>query len=662
MVKYEPIKWKIVKTEAGLSTIVAESVLDTGCFYKTSYRNLQDRDGKVVYANDYAESYVRAFLNGDFYETAFNSLQRSIVQVTAVDNSWNTAEHTHTLDYADTNDNVYLLSYRDITEFFTDDEARKSLGTDYAKVLGINEYNGGSPWWSRSPAYWENGGSCLVASYGQMNYISFVNAYYGVRPAMTVKIVEDCEVHTYIDWHTDTEATCGADRKEYSLCDVCGHREVRTAAGTATGNHNYVSLRTVQEATCQEDRVDIFRCSVCEHEDRLTVPDTKAAHDYTVYIGVRSEATCKDDRVDIYGCRTCEATEDRVAKGTKTDNNHVYVVWEKYEEATCTKNATEKSTCTVCDKAGYRVVENSMLPHTYGNDEKCTSCGKDKPPYTRDGNVIYFGSYPQTLVTGELSNELTRTATRDYGTPTAAQHISWKEFDAHRWYKDMEYYGAKYRGMRFDLYRSLDGRGSSPTSSGWQLKNGYETDTTYWFKFEPIKWRILKEADGKALLISDVALDSQMFDDYTAHNNYAESALRKWLNQTFYDYAFALEEKNIILKTTVDNSLATTCDETNPNVCENTEDNVFLLSKYEATLYITDVDSRFVQTTDYAKARGIATYDDNCCDWWLRSPDPTESKEYACVVAPTKYANWWLDECSYYYTTIGVVPVMWITL
>lgn len=131
---------------------------------------------------------------------------------------------------------------------------------------------------------------------------------------------------------------------------------------------------------------------------------------------------------------------------------------------------------------------------------------------------------------------------------------------------------------------------------------------------------------------------------------------------TFYDYAFALEEKNIILKTTVDNSLATTCDETNPNVCENTEDNVFLLSKYEATLYITDVDSRFVQTTDYAKARGIATYDDNCCDWWLRSPDPTESKEYACVVAPTKYANWWLDECSYYYTTIGVVPVMWITL
>lgn len=658
--KYEPIKWKIVKTEAGLSTIVAESVLDVGCFYKTSYQNLQDRDGKIVYANDYAESYIRAFLNGDFYETAFNSLQRSIVQVTAVDNSWHTAEQMHDLAYADTNDNVYLLSYKDITEFFADNEARKSLGTDYAKVLGINEYQGGSPWWSRSPSYWVNGGSCFVASHGATSYTSFVNAYYGVRPAMTVKIVEDCEVHTYATWHTYTEATCGDDRTEYSLCDVCGHREDRTVAGTATGNHNYVSVCTVQEATCQEDRIDICRCSVCGYEDRITIPNTKTDHDYTVYIGVRSEATCKDDRVDIYGCRTCEATEDRVAAGTKTDN-HVYVIWEAYEEATCTKNATEKSTCTVCGKVGYREVENSMLRHIYGDDDKCTGCGKDKPPYTRDGDVIYFGSYPQTAVTGWLSDDLTRTATRKYGTPTAEQHIGWEALGSNWWYKDLEYGGAKYRGMRFKYYRPLDGRGYSATSSGWQEKNGYETDTMYWFKFEPIKWRILKEADGKAMLISDVALDSQVFDDYTAHNNYAESGLRKWLNQTFYDYAFTLAEKDIILKTIVDNSLATTCDETNPNVCEDTEDNVFLLSKYEATLYITDVNARFVQTTDYTKARGIATYDDNCCDWWLRSPDPTESKEYAYLVMPTK-TNWWLNICPYYHTSVGVVPAMWITL
>ncbi len=625
--KYEPIKWKIVKTEAGLSTIVAESVLDVGCFYKTSYQNLQDRDGKIVYANDYAESYVRAFLNGDFYETAFNALQRSIVQVTAVDNSWHTAEQMHDLAYADTNDNVYLLSYKDITEFFADNEARKSLGTDYAKVLGINEYQGGSPWWSRSPSYWVNGGSCFVASHGATSYNSYVNAYYGVRPAMTVRIAEDCEVHTYTTWYTDTEATCGADRTEYSLCDVCGHREERTVANTATGNHNYVSVCTVQEATCKEDRVDLFHCSVCGHEENISVPDTK--------------------------------TDD-----------HVYVIWEAYEEATCTKNATEKSTCTVCGKVGYREVENSKTQHNYGNDGKCTACGKEKPSYSRNDNVIYFGSYPQSEVTDDTIKDALNAMA---GTlPTEDNSQGWTSYGYYinkvvtnfMWYIDKELNGEKYRGVYFVRYRPIYGETDGDTTGNRvQDINYYYINTVYWFKYEPVKWRVLKEENGKAFILADLALDSQQFDysDGNSGNNYAKSSIRKWLNETFYNTAFNVKEKATIVTTLVDNGVEGTGYTSSDFVCEDTNDKVFLLNYAEANQYFEKSVDRIMSRTDYARCQGAkgGSMATDPCWWWLRSP--VNSKVAPGARTIDRDGNDQYGDITQL-TTIGVVPAMWITL
>lgn len=372
------------------------------------------------------------------------------------------------------------------------------------------------------------------------------------------------------------------------------------------------------------------------------------------------QATCIEDRVDIYGCSMCKATEERVAAGTKT--GHDYAVWEVYEEADCTKNAKERSVCTVCGNVGYREAEKSRLPHNYGTDDKCTGCGKGKPPYTIDGDVVYFGSYPQTQITSSLKDDLTRAATREFGMPSTKQHIGWTVFGSNLLYKDLEYGGSKYRGIIFENYRPLNGRGGSAVSTGWQEKNGYKTNIMYWFRFEPVKWRILKEADGKAMLMANIILDSEPFDNYTAYNNYAESYIRNWLNQNFYNDAFALEEKNIIVKTTVDNSLATTCDEINPNVCADTEDYIFLLSKYEAKLYFSDADSRFLQATDYAKAFGLAVDDDNCGYWWMRSPEATESKEYVYLGIPTKYYDRWIGIGTNSDTNTGVVPVTWIEL
>ena len=48
-----------------------------------------------------------------------------------------------------------------------------------------------------------------------------------------------------------------------------------------------------------------------------------------------------------------------------------------------------------------------------------------------------------------------------------------------------------------------------------QDDSGYYTNTVYWFKFEPIKWKVLSESDGDAFLCADMIPDSQDFHHTT---------------------------------------------------------------------------------------------------------------------------------------------------
>ena len=136
---------------------------------------------------------------------------------------------------------------------------------------------------------------------------------------------------------------------------------------------------------------------------------------------------------------------------------------------------------------------------------------------------------------------------------------------------------------------------------------------------EPLKWNILEEKDGKALIITDKIIDAIKFDDKS--NNYEKSYIRNWLNNDFYNKAFSNDEKNIIQVTNVDNSLASTLDRKNKYICNNTNDKIFLLSLKEATTYYKSDNERKCKGTIYAKDRGLYVDSDNGNSWWwLRSP------------------------------------------
>ncbi len=167
------------------------------------------------------------------------------------------------------------------------------------------------------------------------------------------------------------------------------------------------------------------------------------------------------------------------------------------------------------------------------------------------------------------------------------------------------------------------------------------------YNTDPIKWRVLSNANGQLFLLSDQNLD--VFQYHTDNENvtWETSTMRSWLNgygaasnkgddrgidyteDNFLDTAFSAKEQNAIVETTVVNYDNKDEDYgTNGEGGNDTVDRIFLLS-------INDTDnikeyfpgystSRFSTNTDYVAAGGKLGYGMNETGetdrWWLRSP------------------------------------------
>ncbi len=303
------------------------------------------------------------------------------------------------------------------------------------------------------------------------------------------------------------------------------------------------------------------------------------------------------------------------------------------------------------------------------------------PAYTRvdkdgveseTGAYILFGSYPQTKVADET---VTTALTAEAGAlPTAENAQNWTSYGyyqgngtgsgisnetAYMWYQDVSYENEEYRGVYFTSYRPTSTKNPSSAANSKQDDNGYfvSDDTTknvYWFKYEPIKWTIMKEESGYATVLCSMAIDSREYfygernGEFVA-GNYKESSIRAWLNDNFYQTAFGALEQAIIQTVTVDNSAATTDSATNKYACENTEDKVWLFSYQEVAAMVMAADggsfpgnelgcgqhgatvlfTRYRVATDYAKCQGISVSSSKV-NWWERSSTGSHSMKAGC--------------------------------
>ncbi len=269
------------------------------------------------------------------------------------------------------------------------------------------------------------------------------------------------------------------------------------------------------------------------------------------------------------------------------------------------------------------------------------------------GDIVEFGSYPQTEVKDEATlNALNSQSLNwiSYGYysgngETDFTELTMEESDYMK-YADVTYNGTKYRAVKFTEYRPYYPTFSSSDSNSEQDDNGYKTNTTYWFKYEPLKWRVLDPNDG--FLLSEAIIDSQAYrdiyfidkdvywgacyitendryyEDYA--NDYETSSIREWLNRHFYNTAFTFDQGTSIKITTLDNSAYT--DEFSKYDSQATNDKVFLLSYDEAlnTNYgfnsnPQDYDAaKLANISDYAKCQGLQSSSGNFAQWRLRSP------------------------------------------
>ena len=296
-------------------------------------------------------------------------------------------------------------------------------------------------------------------------------------------------------------------------------------------------------------------------------------------------------------------------------------------------------------------------------------------------DTIFFGSYPQTEVksTDPVYSKL-RTAS------------GWN------YCGDIVLDGAKYRRLKKSEV-SGHNRRYSLEAEKYDRQTGcftiekvdpgvgpdgcyhWEDDETYhYFRFEPIRWRVLDTDGSKALVLSDVAMEQQIllssgqanslewFNRYKMQIWYSwdNSLMRSWLNsygpsqnlygvnceadgqRSFYNVAFSSSEQGSILDTNlINNGWKTVNDEignrqvTNGGV--NTTDKVFLLSvddicgKYGFSgAFDYGDEAKTLGITDYALATGVfvdnkyweKSYNTWSALWGLRTPADGSNDTY----------------------------------
>ena len=497
--------------------------------------------------------------------------------------------------------------------------------------------------------------------------------------------------------------------KAYKRCEhYCGKTEGYEEI-PATG-HNLTIHVPREEPTCEKwGHEEYLKCSNdgCDyHTDYNGVPALE--HDLQWHDPY--DATCTEDgywrgysTCNRKGCDYSSKIDRYVEKALGHNLKHHEAKqadclpgWEEYDE--CQRKGCDYNTKVEIPANG---------KHSYVCDV-CTTCGECNPVrYTREGDNIYFGYWPQTL---ERDENVIAKLNEMAGTPPLPRDkenpYNWESHEGttYMWQKIVIYNGTKYLGVQMNDYRAS----GVYALRSYIMKNGYFTFEVYWFKYEPIKWRILTTSGNSAYIMSDIALDSFSIQpdrkdenrdgliasynnstgvpDGTYANNWEYCFLRRWLNETFYNEVFNKLQKEIIQTTHLDN----TARSSNPNdypkyygygenagknkfadQCKDTDDKIFLLSLRDITTtaygFNKDVrakdPARNLLATDFAKLHGapMNTNDKKYVTWYTRSPAPANGNQGYATFVLDRHAKGAIDSTDLT-PDGGVVPALWITL
>ena len=291
---------------------------------------------------------------------------------------------------------------------------------------------------------------------------------------------------------------------------------------------------------------------------------------------------------------------------------------------------------------------------------------------------VTFGSYPQTEIV-----PFAFTAVDDYAVQAEDYLV---DPDLYGELSDAEWNGNE---TECDGVRYLRLNRENAVNSGADRAGHYrwENETEWhYFRFDPIRWRVIGLEGNCACLVADRLLDCQPYNAKEGPVTWETSAVRSWLNsypaeeneagtdytgKGFRDTAFTEEELEAVMKTRVENRSNGAYGTDSGN---DTEDFVFLLSNEEVFSSDTaarngfyagngyDDPSKRFRSTLYAKCRGawwssVDGYMGNSF-WFMRTNGYNrESVTYICDFGYI-YERGTISTCD----DAGILPALWVDL
>lgn len=326
----------------------------------------------------------------------------------------------------------------------------------------------------------------------------------------------------------------------------------------------------------------------------------ETAHEHAWVVSGESEATCGEAARTYY---TCSCGAQKSVRGAAATGNHTF----------------ENGVCTECGYIDMSALSQEEAISAYGF---FLDDADGSGTYTT-GDAVRFGSYPQALVDGE--EELAALAGAAGTLPTAESCGDWTSYgyydegavSDYMFYKDVTVGGARYRGVYLLKYRSYYSHLEALADYSYIDENGFETETVYWFRYEPLCWTVLDYEGGALLLNAKYCIEGQPFQALhegdktnmvipgtsTYINDWAASSIRAFLNGGFLALAFTEEEQELVQEVTLDNSTTGYATDAAYQVGQSaTQDRVFLLS-YQDML---NADYGFAE--DAARSRSFTEY------------------------------------------------------
>jgi len=196
IIKFGGYDWRVLDIQSGRALLLSDKVLE-----RRVHHNIRE---ETITAFSWADSKLRAYLNGEFYNRFSTADRAKIVQVTNTNpnNQW-----FGTAGGANTQDRVFLLSLDEVVKYFGDaDQLAKPEGERELRGIfygvnsasreaycrdisccGVNETYG-HWWWLRSPGE-INIAAAFVDGLGGI-WVRGSDAYNteGVRPAMWINL------------------------------------------------------------------------------------------------------------------------------------------------------------------------------------------------------------------------------------------------------------------------------------------------------------------------------------------------------------------------------------------------------------------------------------------------------------------------------------------